>query len=334
MSREWVINNYSGYEGLVLQECEKKNVEPGEVRLKIEAFALNWGDMDLMLDRYSFSFKKFPARIGMEAAGIVDQIGEGVKNIELGKRYCTLPYFYYDKGASADYVTIDSRYVTPAPENLTAVESSSVWMQFMTAYYPIVELSKASPEKNILVTAGTSTAGNAALNIGKMFGANMITTTRFDKNCDYLLKSGANHVIVTNNDELDIGKSLNDITKNVGIHAAFDCVGQGMISRYSHALARDATIFLYGTLDGAFPQLPIVDMFQANATFHPYSLFNYVENSRLKEKGTTFVYNELKKGSILPNVDRVYSMEEYRDAWNYLKNPRDNHGKVVVKTGL
>ena len=59
MSREWVINNYSGYNGLVLQECEKKNAGPEEIRLKIEAFALNWGDMDLMLDNYSFSFKKF-----------------------------------------------------------------------------------------------------------------------------------------------------------------------------------------------------------------------------------------------------------------------------------
>lgn len=333
MSREWVINNYSGYEGLVLQDCKKQNAGAGEIRLKIEAFALNWGDMDLMLDRYSFSFRKFPARIGMEATGIVDQIGDGVKNIELGKRYCTLPYFYYNKGASADYVTIDSRYVTPAPENLTAVESASVWMQFMTAYYPIVELSKASPEKNILVTAGTSTAGNAALNIGKMFGANMITTTRFEKNRNYLLNSGANHVIVTN-DELDIGKLLKDITKDTGIHSAFDCVGEGMISRYSLALARDAKIFFYGTLDGIFPQLPIVDMFQANATFHPYSLFNYVENTHLKKKGINFVYNELKKGSIIPNVDRVYSMEEYREAWDYLKNPRENHGKVVVKTGL
>ena len=161
MAREWVINDYSGFNGLVLQKCEPQKPGTGEIRLRIEAFALNWGDMDLMLDNYSFSFKKFPARIGMEAAGIVDEIGEGVTNIQLGSRYCTLPYFYYNKGASADYVNIDARYVTPAPENLTAVESSSVWMQFMTAYYPIVELCKASPDKNILVTAGTSTAGNA-----------------------------------------------------------------------------------------------------------------------------------------------------------------------------
>ena len=83
MAREWVIKDYSGYQGLTLQDCEIQNAGPGEVRLRIEAFALNWGDMDLMLDRYSFSFEKFPARIGMEAAGIVDQIGEGVSNLSL-----------------------------------------------------------------------------------------------------------------------------------------------------------------------------------------------------------------------------------------------------------
>ena len=332
MSREWVIKDYSGYEGLVLQNCDIKEAGSGEVRLRIEAFALNWGDMDLMLDRYSFSFDEFPARIGMEAAGIVDQIGENVSGIELGKRYCTLPYFYYNKGASADYITIDARYITPAPEGLNALESSSVWMQFMTAYYPIVELAKASPEKNILVTAGTSTAGNAALNIGKMYGANMITTTRYEKNTDYLIESGASHVLIPEKNNL--ASTINKITNGNGINAAFDPVGQGMISKYSPSLARDATIYFYGTLDGIFPQLPIVDMFQANATFHPYSLFNYVENPKMKERGTDFVYKSLKEKKLKPNIDKVYPMEGYRDAWEYLKEPRSKHGKVIIETGL
>ena len=333
MSREWVIKDYSGFNGLILQDCVVQKPGPGEIRLRIEAFALNWGDMDLMLDNYSFSFNEFPARIGMEAAGIVDEIGEGVKNIELGSRYCTLPYFYYNKGASADYVNIDARYITPAPDNLSAVESSSVWMQFMTAYYPIVELCKASPNKHILVTAGTSTAGNAALNIGKLFGANMITTSRFEKNHDYLINSGASHVIIPNEKE-DLATVLKEITDGHGIDAAFDCVGKGMIDKYSPALARDAVIYFYGTLDGVFPQLPIVDMFQANATFHPYSLFNYVEEPSLKEKGKSFVYNALKEGKILPNIDRVFQMEEYREAWDYLRQPREKHGKVLIQTGL
>ena len=106
-----------------------------------------------------------------------------------------------------------------------------------------------------------------------------------------------------------------------------------MIARYSPALARNATIFFYGTLDGVFPQLPIVDMFQANATFHPYSLFNYVEDPVMKAKGISFVYKALKEGKIAPNIDRVYPMEKYIEAWEYLSKPRANHGKVVIETG-
>jgi len=124
------------------------------------------------------------------------------------------------------------------------------------------------------------------------------------------------------------------LTDGHGIDAAFDPIGASMMARYSPALARDATIFFYGTLDGVFPQLPIVDMFQANATFHPYSLFNYVEDPLMQAKGTEFVYNALANGKLVPNIDRVYPMERYQDAWEYLSQPRINHGKVVIETGL
>ena len=119
-----------------------------------------------------------------------------------------------------------------------------------------------------------------------------------------------------------------------GIDAAFDPVGAGMIDQYSPALAKGATIFFYGTLNGVFPQLPIVDMFQANATFHPYSLFNYVEDPNMVERGISFVNQALDQGRIAPRIDRVYPMEKYRDAWEYLSAPRTSHGKVVVETGL
>jgi NADPH:quinone reductase-like Zn-dependent oxidoreductase len=332
LAREWVIKEYSGYQGLTLQDCNIDSVGPGEIRLRVEAFALNWGDMDLMLDRYSFSFATFPARIGMEAAGIVDQIGEGVSGIELGDRYCTLPHFYGNRGASAESVVVDARYVTKAPVGLSAVESASVWMQYMTAYFPIVELIRAAPGTNILVTAATGTAGNAALEIGKMCGANMIATTRFGYNLEYLKASGANHVFVSG--EGDLKSAIDNYTGGAGIDAAFDPIGAGMIAQYSPALAKGATIFFYGTLDGNAPQLPIVDMFQANATFHPYSLFNYVEDPEMVAHGTAFVYDALDQGKISARIDRVYPMEEYREAWKYLSKPRKNHGKVVIETGL
>lgn len=332
MLREWVIHEYAGYQGLTLQDCEAETAGPGEIRLRIEAFALNWGDMDLMLDRYSFSFPKFPARIGMEAAGIVDQIGEGVTGISLGDRYCTLPYFYDNRGASADSVVIDARYVTKAPAGLSAVESASIWMQYMTAYYPIVELAKAAPGVNILVTAATGTAGNAALEIGRMYGANMIATTRFKHNIDYLMASGADHVFVA--DGSNLAAALREFTDGKGVDAIFDAIGAGMIDQYSPALAKGATIFFYGLLDGSFPQLPIVDMLQTNTTFHPYSLFNYVENPETINRGINFVNQALADGKIKPQIDQVFPMEGYRDAWEYVASVRTSHGKVVIETGL
>ena len=332
MPRAWVIHEYSGYQGLSLVEVEEESPGPGEIRLRVEAFALNWGDMNLMKDRYSFSFSGFPAKIGIEAAGIVDAVGPDVSGIEPGMRMCTLPYFYDRRGVSSESVIIDHRYVTPAPEGLSAVESASIWMQYMTAYFPIVELTRAAPGKAILASAGTGTAGTAALQIGRHFGATMITTTRFDYNRQFLQEAGANHVFIEGSGSLS--ELIREVTDGRGINAAFDAVGGGLIGQYSPSLARDARIFFYGTLDGRFPELPIVDMFQSNAVFHPYSLFNYVEDLAMQDKGTAFVYDALRRGLIAPRIDRVVPMEGYRDAWDYVRAPRRSHGKVVVETGL
>ncbi len=329
--REWVINAYDGFEGLSLQECNREQPKATEVRIRIEAFALNWGDSDLMLDRYSFSFTGFPARVGMEAAGIVEEIGSDVKGLAVGDRYCTLPYFYDRQGASADTLIIDQSYVTKAPEGLTAVEASSVWMQFMTAYFPIVELAKAAPGRNILVPAGTSTAGSAALQIGRMKGATMISTTRSEANRQTLLDNGAEHVFV--DDGGDIEAFLRDVTEGVGVHASFDPVGGNFMERYANALAKNGHLYLYGGLEGTYSSPPFLAMIQNSLWFHAYSLFNYVEDPAACSRGKAFVYKALSEGTLRPNIDRIFPMEGYVDAWRYLKSSRTTYGKVVVETG-
>jgi NADPH2:quinone reductase len=333
MPRAWLLPASTGYKTLKLGEVPLAQPGPGEIRLKVEAFALNWGDMDLCWDRYSFSFPKFPTPIGIEAAGIVDAIGPGVSGIALGSRYCTLPYFYYNRGASTDTLVIHANYVTPAPKSLSAVESASIWMQYMTAYFPLAEIKKVGKGDCVLVTAATSTAGAAALEIGRILGATMIGTTRFEKNSLYLREMGADHVVVTKKGEgLDGG--IKTATGGKGVIAVFDPVGASLTNHYSKALAKGATIFFYGFLDSKFPTLPFIDMFQANATFHTYSLFNYVEDPVLCRKGTDFVHKMIEAGELKPRIDRVFPMEQYVEAFDYLASVRDGHGKVVVKTGL
>ena len=334
MAREWVIDSYSGFEGLRLQDCEVEEPGPNDVRLKVEAFALNWGDADLMLDQYSFSFPEFPARAGIEAAGIVEAVGSDVTGIEVGKRYATLPYFYYNRGASADTMLIDHRYITPSPEGLSPTEATSIWMQYLTAYYPVVQFVDAKPGVNVFIAAGTSTAGNAAIEIAALKGANVLATTRQERNVDYLTASGANHVFVDDR-EKDLAKFITDATDGVGAHLAFDPVGGNYTGRYGPAMAKGGTIAIYGLLSGAFPEFPIVSMFQTDSWVKAYSLFNYVENPAALERGIEFVNNAIASGDLKPNVDKVFPMEGYIDAWHYLRDGnRESYGKVVIDTSL
>lgn len=332
MPREWVIDDYTGYEGLRLQECTPEEPGPTDIRLKVEAFALNWGDADLMNNAYSFSFSSMPARIGIEAAGVVEAVGSEVTGIAVGDRYCTLPYFYDKRGASADTMLIDQAYVTKAPLGLSAVEAASIWMQFMTAYFPIVEIAKAGPGTNLLIPAGTSTAGGAALQIARMLGATAISTSRSEANRQYLLDQGATHVFI--DDGGDIESFLIEVTDGEGVHTSFDPVGDDFMDRYGMAMAKGGNLLMYGGLTGIYANLPFLPMVQRNLWFHLYSLFNYVENAEACERGKAFVYDAIAKGDLSPSVDRVFPMEGYVDAWRYLKGPRDSHGKVVVETGV
>ena len=284
-----------------------------------------------MHDRYSFSFSSLPARIGMEAAGIVEAIGSNVQNINIGDRYCTLPHFYDRKGASADTLIIDQTYITKAPDNLSAVEAASVWMQYMTAYFPIVELAKAGPGVNILIPAGTSTAGGAAIQIAKLKGATVISTTRSEKNKSILKERGADYVFV--DDGEDIEAYLRDVTDGVGIHASFDPVGGDFMERYANSLAKGGTLMLYGGLAGTYSNPPFLPMIQNSLWFHAYSLFNYVEDADACPRGLKYVYAGLADDSLAPDIDKVFPMSGHIDAWTYLKGERTSYGKVVIETG-
>ncbi|MFK8014078.1 MAG: zinc-binding dehydrogenase [Gammaproteobacteria bacterium] len=333
MHKAWVIHDYSGFTGLSLESFPTQEPGAGEVRLRVEAFALNWGDMDLMEDRYSYSFSSFPARIGMEAAGIVEAVGPDVEGIELGDRYCTLPHFYDNRGASGESLIVSARYLTKAPAGLSAVESTSIWMQYLTAYYPVAVLADAQPGRVILVTAATSTAGTAALEIGRQRGATMIGTTRYDYNRSYLEEAGADHVIVTGASNEGLAEQLKTLTNGHGIDAAFDSIGGGLMNHYVGALAKNARIFFYGMLDSEFPQIPYAALFQSNALFQAYSLFNYVEDDQMCAQGIAWLNGALASGELSPNVDRVYSLAEYVEACRYMRAPRRKHGKVVIEIG-
>ncbi len=324
------LHAYTGVSGLSLDDVLLPKPAKGEVLIDVAAFALNWGDMDLMEDNYSFSFEELPARIGSEAVGIVRAVGPSVSSQLIGKRVSTIPHFYRDKGVNGEFAVVPEMYITDAPDNLSDVRACSVWMQYLTAYFPLVEFVELDSRSIVLITAATGSAGLAALEIAKILGVTTICTTRSEGNRSVLTKSGADHVIVTSTE--DLADRLNELTGDAGVNLIYDPIGGKVMSAYAQALAQDAVIVLYGGLSKEQTVLPELEMTTKNAVLRPYSVMNYSANDDMRRRGIAFIYGALQRGVLNATVDRTFPLESYDAAFTYMKSSRTSHGKIVVTT--
>jgi NADPH:quinone reductase-like Zn-dependent oxidoreductase len=93
-------------------------------------------------------------------------------------------------------------------------------------------------------------------------------------------------------------------------------------------------IVIYGGISGQLTILPELEMTTKNAVLRPYSLMNYTAKDELRDRGVAFVSNALSRGDLRPIVDRSFALEDYRDAFEYMRASRSSHGKIVIATAI
>jgi len=328
MAKILQLHAYDGPSGLSLDDVPLTAPGSGQVRIQVHAFALNWGDMDLMRDEYSFSFEQLPARIGSECVGTVDAVGPGVDSAWIGKRVCTVPHFYGSNGVNGEFAIVPAHFVTDAPVGLSDAEACSIWMQYLTAYFPLVEIGRLGADSSILIIAATGSAGLGALQLARCLGVRSICTTRFDNNRSYLEDAGADFVIATETE--DLGLRLQEISG--GVDLVYDPVGGKIIDAYADALAQDANVVIYGGISGEPTILPELQLTKTNSTVHLYSVMNYMEKTAYRERGIASIRDQLDRGQLKPVVDRTFPLTDFSDAFAYMKNTRQQHGKVIIRT--
>lgn len=327
MPKQLRLHRFDGPAGLQIDQVAIRQPTVGEVRIAVEAFALNYGDLYLMNNEYVFDVN-LPTPIGDEAVGIIDAIGEGVTAHKVGDRVSTLPFMNEGFQVSGESIIVPSEFVTSYPANLSTAQACSIWVQYLTAYYPLVELSELSADDWVLITAGASTAGAAALEICRMQNINAIATTRSHSQKDYLLDMGATEAIVPDDDFCD---RLMEITKGKGVKTVYDCVGDPLMKGYSEALASSgAQIFLYGRLDDTPDLVPALPMIRVAAIMRPFSVYHHIYDPVQRERGVKFVFDAVMKGKLTPQVDKVFPLDDFRDAFDYQIKAKGRRGKIVL----
>src|SRR5499425_867405 len=265
MARIVRFHKLGGPEVLKIEDVPSKEPSKGEVRLSVQAIGLNRAE-SMFMHGYYLEPAQLPATLGYEASGIVTAVGADVDRSWLNKKISTMPAFSMNQyGVLGNEVVVPMHALAEYPSHLTPIEATSIWMQYMTAYGALVEFGQVKKGEFVLITAASSSAGVAAIQIVKAEGAISIATTRTGAKRDELLALGADHVIVT--DEEDLVARVKDITGGAGTRIIFDPIAGPLVDKLAEAAAPGATIFQYGWLSLAQTPFPLM------SAMHRLSLF-------------------------------------------------------------
>ncbi|PKV95386.1 NADPH:quinone reductase-like Zn-dependent oxidoreductase [Amycolatopsis echigonensis] len=295
-----------------------------DVRIGVSTFALNRADLMYLAGEH-YTIPAFPSRIGSEACGVVTETGAAVTGCAPGDRVTTIPFFTQNGVQGATAVVPDD-YVTAVPDGLDDNEATAIWMQYLTPYFAFKEVCDLGEGDTVVITAASSSAGLGALQLCRELGVAAVATTRSPAKAEILRQSGASEVVV--GDE-NLAKAISRASNGKGLQAAFDPLGGDSLQRYADHLAPGATVFGYGTLTDRQPVVPAAAMCRARAVFHPYSMFNHVDDPGQRARGIALVSEAIRSGCLRPRVDRVFGFEHVVDAYRYMQSG-NQAGKIVV----
>ena len=314
----------------VMRVAEVPDLEPGEgeVRIKVEALGLNRAEI---LFREGFYHDKpvFPSRIGYEACGAIDAVGPGVEDLAVGDRVSTIPCFsMVEHGVCGEQAVVPAFAAARYPDNLSPAEGASIWMQYFTAYGALIEFGGVKEGHTVLLTAASSSVGVAAIQIAKSVGARVIATTRGAGKKDFILGAGADHAVVT--DDEDLAERVMDITGGAGADVTFDPVVGSSLAKLADAAAYQGTIFLYGRLSPEAAEIPLFPALRRGLTFRCYTIMEITKFPEKRERGKKFIYDGLASGALRPIIARTFPLDDTVGAYKYMES-NQQMGKIVVE---
>ena len=328
MSRIVRFHQTGGPEVLKIDEVEVPAPKKGEVRIKVKALGLNRAESMFRLGQY-LEEPRFPARLGYEAAGTVEAVGEGVKELQVGDAVSTIPAFLQnDYGVYGEVAVVPAAAVAKHPSSLTWEEAAAIWMQFATAYGALIDIAQLKAGEAVMIPAASSSVGLAAIQIANLVGATSIALTRTGDKRQALLDAGAAHVIAT--EEQDLVAEVKKITKEKGARVVFDPVAGPTFAKLAAAAADHGILFQYGALSSGPTPLPLMDVLSKSLTVRGYLVFEITSDPKRLEACKKFILEGLALGKLKPIISKTFvGLDKIVDAHRYLES-NQQIGKVVV----
>ncbi|ANG95700.1 NADPH:quinone oxidoreductase [Brucella pseudogrignonensis] len=315
----------------------------GEVTVRIKAVALNhidvWGWRGM-----AFAKRKMPLVIGAEASGVVDAIGPGVSNVLPGQlvsiygaRTCGLckacregrdnlcehvggVHGFHLDGFACEAVNLPARLLVPAPPGVDAIGAAVAPVTFGTVEHMLFDNAKLQPGETVLVQAGGSGIGTAAIQLAKKMGCTVITTVGSDDKIEKAKALGADHVINYRVDRFE--GVVRKLTKKKGVDVVFEHVGADTWAGSMLCMKRGARLVTCGSTSGVSTNMNLMQLFQQQ--------LKILGSFGCRMENMADAMQKMAQGVVHPVIDTIVGFDDIGTALKRMEG-RDVFGKIVLQ---
>lgn len=314
------------YAGCVVKEIPVPQPGPGEVRIRVRAAAVNFPD--LMQTRGEHQHKpQVPFVGGMELAGEVDAVGDGVTTLQVGDAVVGGA-----RGCFQEYAVVQAAGLHRKPQRLSFSQAAAYPVAYLTAYVGLVRAANVQPGEWVLVHGAAGGVGLAAVDLAKVLGARVIAASAADAKLAVVQAEYAPDATV--NVTGGFRERVKAITGGRGADVIYDPVGGDVFDESIRCIAFGGRILSIGFTSGRLPVLPVNIALIKGFSVHGVRAGEF--GRQFPEKGHenhAAIWKFAEEGKVRPRVDAEYPLDQWRAAFETLEHRRVV-GKTIIRPDL
>ena len=314
------IDGYGGPEVVVRRELPIPSPGPGEVLIRLAWSGINFMDIHTRQGKYAGSRtypQTMPTTLGIEGAGTIEALGEGVLVFEVGERvaYCL------SWGSYADYAVVAAWRVVSVPDALPLETAAAAMFHGLTAHYLAYDLGRFAPGITCLVHSASGGIGQLLLQIGARLGATIYATTSTDAKAEVARQRGATEAFLYDGGRF--AERVRELTGGRGVDVVFDAIGAPTLRDSMRATRTKGLVVSFGSVGGNLGDLDPIELGEAGSLFLTRPrLADHLTDAETVRRRAADIFSGLLEGSLSIRVAGHYTLNTVSKAHEALEERR------------
>ena len=325
MAKAVRMHQTGGPEVLRIEDVDVGNPGPGQVRLRHVAVGLNYADTYFRNGTYPIPV---PNGIGVEAAGVVQAVGQGVSNVAVGDRV-TYTGFLNTLGAYSTERVIPADPLIKLPEAISFETAAAMTMRGLTSAYLMRRIYPFKSGDTVLLHAAAGGVGLIVSQWAKLLGLTLIGTVSTEEKAEVARAHGCDHTI--NYSHEDVAKRVRELTHGMGVNVVFDSVGRNTFMASLDSLKRRGLMVCVGTASGTIPPFdPQLLAMKGSLYLTRPALADYIADPAEKAELAGEIFGHVAAGRIKIEINQHYALQDAVQAHRDLESRKTTGSSIFV----